>query len=70
MFNKFRTLEQIQGSFTQAVEELKNLRFRNAGVASKNETQISILSQRNEELRAESAKAERFQQNLEKLIGE
>lgn len=70
MFRKTRTLEQIASTFTQAIEDLKNLRNRNSDVIQTNTQTIQLLDARNLELGAENVKISRFQQNLETLVGE
>lgn len=69
-FSKFRTLEQIQGSFSQAVDDLQRLRQMNADSINFNEAVIVACRSRVEVLTTENIKAQKFQKNLEALMGE
>ena len=66
--SKFKTLENIQASFVQAVNDLKNLRARNTAVIEKNEDTILQIEARNNSLATENTKAAKFQENLERLL--
>ncbi len=69
-FSKFRTLAQIQGSFNQIITDLENLRARNARSIEKTQIVISIAQSMQNELTEENLKAQKFQKNLEALMGE
>ena len=69
-FSKFRTLEQIQGSFSQSVQDLQCLRERNAESIQFNQAVIVECEKRVGDLTTENIKAQKFQKNLEALMGE
>lgn len=70
MFRKTRTLEQIASTFTEAMEDLKNLQGRNSDVIKSNKAQVERLEQRSAELEIENEKVAKFYNNLQALLGE
>ncbi len=67
MFHK--TLEDIQSTFSKALTDLQKLREYNDKQTDLNGAEIERRMALNRALEDESAKAARFQTNLENLLG-
>lgn len=63
-----KSLETILSSFTKTLDDLDNLQRINAGKVAKNEVQLSILRQENEELNEEGNQAAKVHAKLAELI--
>ncbi len=63
-----KNLADIQKTFTQVVDDLKDLQTRNEMSMEDNSVKINELLEKNDTLGQEKAKAARFQENLEKLL--
>ncbi len=65
-----KSLDQIQSTFTKAIDDLAILINKNAEEVAGNTKIIQHLESSNGSLLAESQKAYKFQQKLEDLVGE
>lgn len=66
---KFVSLDKIAASFNKAIADLRKLQEANHAERMDNDEELARILAENVKLERESAKAARFQKNLEALIG-
>lgn len=63
-----KSLDSIQSTFLKTVQDLKDLQNYNNDEIVKRQNEIEKLKEEANAMREESLKADRFQQNIQKLL--